>query len=103
VSYSGWTNYETWNAALWVDNDQGTHEYFQERAQTLFDEAEGEDSDERERSAEQALKDEFMHWFCDPVEEANIGGWMLDAINSYLSEVNWMELAEHYLCDIDKD
>ena len=22
ASYNGWTNYETWNAALWIGNDQ---------------------------------------------------------------------------------
>lgn len=23
--YNGWTNWATWNAALWVDNDEGTY------------------------------------------------------------------------------
>jgi len=29
--YNGWTNYETWNVALWLDNDERSH-----RAVVLF-------------------------------------------------------------------
>ena len=25
-TYNGWTNYETWNVALWIDNERGTYE-----------------------------------------------------------------------------
>ena len=28
--YNGWTNYETWNVKLWIDNDQGLQEMVRE-------------------------------------------------------------------------
>ena len=34
--YNGWTNYETWNVKLWMDNDESTYHYWQEQTDELW-------------------------------------------------------------------
>ena len=30
ISYNGWENYETWNVALWINNDQDLYDFAHE-------------------------------------------------------------------------
>ena len=80
-TYQGWTNYETWCVALWLDNEQGSYDYCVELAKDL-------DGDTYALS--ERLKE--MHEEAAP----EVTGVFADLQNAALAAVNWRELAEHY-------
>ena len=94
--YNGWTNYETWNVALWLDNDQGSYGYWRERAEEAIDDAEG-DKDEATSVLASQLSDEVEG------NAPDLGSsCYADMLNAALGEVNWYEIAGHY-CDEAKE
>jgi hypothetical protein len=102
TKYNGWTNYETWNVALWLDNNEGDQNYWNETAQEVYDAAEAEKSFTRD---EQATLD-LMHRLQEEIEEAqpDLGASMwADLLGAAMSEVNWYEIAEHYIAEVDKE
>lgn len=108
-TYNGWTNYETWNVKLWMDNDQGSQEYWQEQAQAAWD-ATDDDEDEKERAEEavsslrETLKDEFEQAECDLLETAGASASMwADLLGAAMSEVNWHEIAESLMEEVEKE
>lgn len=105
--YNGWTNYETWNVALWLDNEQGTSEHWGEQAQECYDRAKAEPHFSREERAAIALA-EYLKIELDDDAEANgavpkLTGFYADLLNAALSEVNWLEIAEHYIENAEKE
>ncbi len=100
--YNGWTNYETWNVALWLGNNEGDYRYWTETAQECYDEAEADDTFTREERATLELCLRLK----DGIEESapDLGASMFsDLLTAALSEVNWHEIAEHYIADCDKE
>lgn len=102
--YNGWTNYETWNYALWLNNDQGSQEYWNERAQEAFNDAEADGAFTRKENAafvlREQLKDEAEAFISENLPQNLQCCWLADAVNAYISEVDWQEIAEHYLDDV---
>ena len=96
--YNGWTNYETWNAALWLDNDYGLQRWMVEEAQRCYDGNEGDESSAKSDLAK-VIEDQFQQ---EADENAPKYGWMADAINAYIGEVDFYEIAEHFLADVEK-
>ena len=78
--YNGWTNYETWLVALWLDNERTSAEYWRDCAKH-----------HSTYELSQQMKGEIE----DGVPE--LDGFYADLLSAVLSEVNWMEIARHYM------
>ncbi len=91
TSYNGWTNYETWAVALWMDNEQGSQEYWHEQAREMVERH--DDPQMRAVLFADALKEQH--------EESlpELRGFAADLMNSAMAEVNGREIAEHLFTD----
>jgi hypothetical protein len=120
--YNGWTNYETWAVALWIGNEPGSYEYWErEQAAECYREAvqaqlrefefePGEDPAvviDRAKATEAAMLDLADRLKRELDDEAELpravdGTMYADLLNAALQEVNWREIAEHYVADLDR-
>lgn len=114
LEYNGWTNYETWNVKLWMDNEQSSQEYWQAKAQAALQEAINTPSanfrltgvepfTEQERAVlllSKQLQSEYEDSMADYQEstgrEPNVFN---DLLNAALYEVNWHEIATSLVDD----
>lgn len=101
-SYNGWSNYETWNVALWIDNEPGSHRHARELAQEAWDGARAGSVFTREENAAQELAEMLEEWNDGSNPLAGTSSMFADLLSSALSEVDWYEIAENFLDDIDK-
>jgi hypothetical protein len=96
--YNGWTNYETWNLALWIDNEQGSYEYWREQAREAYRAAEAEKSFTRVERAALNLADTLKD---DTEENAPVvTGFYADVLGAAISEVNWYEITTHWVEEV---
>lgn len=114
--YNGWTNYETWNLALWMDNEQGSYNFWREQAQEAWEAADapsanalltGREPFTREEKAKIAishtLKDHFEEQMADMLDASGQSGSMwADLLGAALSEVNWPEVAGNMIEGVNK-
>lgn len=92
--YNGWKNYETWAVALWIDNEQSTQEAARQMARDI---SEYSPDALNGRSIQGMLADCLKEWIEEQNPLAETATVFTDLLNAALSEVDWYEVAEHYL------
>ena len=90
TKYNGWTNYETWNANLWIDSDWQLSEHIALVTADLF--SSYEDIAEITCKVSEFIKDQFNY------NAPELGAsFYSDMISASLREVNFYEIASHFV------
>ena len=107
--YNGWTNYETWNCKLWIDNEEGSYHYWREQADECYRQAKGDASDDETAeevslTATDSLAQSLQDYFGEQQSElVGVSGMWADLLNAAVSEINWGEIAHSMIEDVDKE
>lgn len=95
-TYNGWTNYETRCVNLWMNNEQGSHEFFRETAQQIHAETDAHNNTGLKLKNLKTIR--FADWLQDYYSEENwpdLSGVYGDLLRGALDAVNWDEIARH--------
>lgn len=102
MSYNGWTNYETWDVHLHMSNDRPQQDFWGEVAKVCYMAAvpDGTFTQDERAVLDMAdrIKEEHTSAAEDMLEAANYEiGPFADLLRGALSEVNWHEIAKHWI------
>jgi hypothetical protein len=95
--YNGWSNYQTWNVMLWLDNDQESYYAIRDQAEYYLENS----------FAEESHKWRFANWIKDRVENnnplADNANMFSDLLGHAIDSVNYDEIADHILDEFEDE
>lgn len=107
MSYNGWSNYETWNVALWLSNDEGSYLMCREWAQEAWNETEEPDPVlsflDRPERATRIVADQLQEYVEEGNPLAGDASLYSDILSANLHEVNWDEIAEGMIEEVETE
>jgi len=103
---NGWTNDETWVVAIWIRNHVGSRSYWREQATRQFREASNSESVRNglwssARAARFQLASQLKEEIQSAVPMAPASVY-LDLLRMSLDSVNWHEIADNLLYELDR-
>ena len=100
--YQGHANYETWAVKLWLDNEEGSSDYWRDQTRAIVeDPPNGNDFITSERQTVRVLAGELKAWHEEAMPE--LEGFAADLLNAAFSEVDWDEMAESMIGDMEEE
>ena len=99
VEYNGWTNYETWNVNLWLQNTNGSQEFWYAQAREIL-------VKHGPREAVLILARQLETQFdeeADYLIDDRRPCCVIDLLRASLREVNWQEIVDHLLEEVQAE
>jgi len=91
----GWTNRYTWLVNLWISNDQVEYEQWRDQAAAAREEQRSGRGAEAVRVLEESLESHYTE--ARPIHS----GMYAELLSTALERVNWMEIAEHMIDEVE--
>jgi hypothetical protein len=88
-AHEGWTNYPTWAVNLWLSNDEGLYREARRRAAAEPD--------------PYRLSIDLKDWVTNELAPDLEASFTADLLSYALGGVDWMEIAQHWLADIEAE
>ncbi len=84
-SYNGWTNYETWNVNLWIQNDEGLYGFVRDGLESILDRCDNDWENVSHTDLKELVRDAFG------------SNKTPDGVSLFSNEIDWGEISDALL------